>query len=398
MISLRRFLAALLLPLVLAVWSTEVRAHSINNLTVTADATADGKSLALEVSAEAKKVLEISEALSLFPALLRGGADGEEAKKETFGRAGDFFLGEVELRLDTTVLKPAWQWSTLDVEEKDAAGPGAGAATPGKKHLFVVGRAKVPVAEDVKAFTIRACGQTACVLTTLIAGQPTDKRGGTRPYFIGETSKEFLLPKASTAGAATTPEPEADGFGMVFVRYLHQGFIHIVPEGLDHILFVLGLFFLARRFKPLLWQVTTFTVAHSITLALAMLDIVRLPSQPVEVAIALSIAFVAIENLCRSDLSVWRPAVVFIFGLIHGLGFAGAFKEVGVPKDQFVAALVSFNIGVEGGQLVVIATAFLLVGWFWKKDWYRAWISIPASVVIAGFGVFWAWQRMFGEG
>jgi hypothetical protein len=106
-------------------------------------------------------------------------------------------------------------------------------------------------------------------------------------------------------------------------QYLWLGYTHILPKGLDHILFVLGLFLLSARFKPLLMQVTAFTIAHSITLGLSMYGIVSLPSRIVEPLIALSIAYVAIENVLTRELKPWRIALVFMFGLLHGLGFAG---------------------------------------------------------------------------
>ncbi|HJW09726.1 MAG TPA: HupE/UreJ family protein [Holophagaceae bacterium] len=178
--------------------------------------------------------------------------------------------------------------------------------------------------------------------------------------------------------------------------YLRLGFTHIVPEGLDHILFVLGLFLLSLQWRPLLAQTGAFTLAHSITLGLAMLGLVSLPPRVVEPAIALSIAFVAIENLFRPDLSRWRVALVFTFGLVHGLGFAGVLKDLGLPRGQFAPALLAFNLGVELGQLAVIAVAFLVVGsWARRKAWYRERVAIPASCLIAGTGLFWTVQRLF---
>ena len=113
-------------------------------------------------------------------------------------------------------------------------------------------------------------------------------------------------------------------------QYLWLGYTHILPKGLDHILFVLGLFLLSAQLKPLLLQVTSFTIAHSITLGLSMYGIVSLPSRIVEPLIALSIAYVAIENLVTRELKPWRIALVFMFGLLHGLGFAGVLRELGL--------------------------------------------------------------------
>lgn len=182
----------------------------------------------------------------------------------------------------------------------------------------------------------------------------------------------------------------------VFVRYLTLGFEHILPKGLDHILFVLGLFLLSARWKPLLWQVTAFTLAHSVTLALAMSGAVSLPSQPVEVLIALSIAYVAIENLWTSELKPWRPFVVFAFGLLHGLGFAGVLEELGVPSGRLFESVLAFNLGVEAGQLAVIALAFAAVGWYRGSAKYRARVVVPGSLAIAAMGLYWAIERSLG--
>jgi len=146
-----------------------------------------------------------------------------------------------------------------------------------------------------------------------------------------------------------------------FVDYIPVGFDHIVPKGLDHILFVLGLFFLAAQFKPLLLQISLFTLAHTITLALAALGYVNLPGSIVEPLIAASIVFIAVENVWARGISRWRPFVIFGFGLLHGLGFASVLGEFGLPEDTFVAALIGFNVGVEVGQLAVIAVMFLCV-------------------------------------
>lgn len=146
-----------------------------------------------------------------------------------------------------------------------------------------------------------------------------------------------------------------------FVDYIPVGFDHIVPKGLDHILFVLGLFFLSAHFRPLLLQVSLFTLAHTITLALAALGYVQLPGSIVEPLIAASIVFIAIENVWARGISKWRPFVIFGFGLLHGLGFASVLGEFGLPEGTFVAALIGFNVGVEVGQLFVIAVMFLCI-------------------------------------
>lgn len=175
--------------------------------------------------------------------------------------------------------------------------------------------------------------------------------------------------------------------------YLGLGFTHIVPKGLDHILFVAGIFLLGTRLTPMLAQVTTFTVAHTITLGLSMVGVLSLPARVVEPLIALSIAYVAIENLVTSELKPWRLALVFGFGLLHGLGFAGVLAELGLPRGEFAAALMSFNLGVEGGQLAVIAGLFAVLGWARRAPWYRRAAVVPLSLAIAAVGVYWTVTR-----
>jgi hypothetical protein len=179
------------------------------------------------------------------------------------------------------------------------------------------------------------------------------------------------------------------------LRYLSLGFTHIVPHGFDHVLFVLGIFLLSRRMKQVMLQVSAFTIAHSITLALTIYGVVSVSPAVVEPLIAVSIAYVAIENILMSELKPWRVALVFAFGLLHGMGFAGALKELGLPRSEFITALVTFNVGVEAGQLAVIAGAFLLVGWYCSsREWYRRRIVLPASALIACTAVYWTIERL----
>lgn len=198
-----------------------------------------------------------------------------------------------------------------------------------------------------------------------------------------------------SAPAAANPADGADAEESVVARFLKLGFTHILPEGLDHILFVLGLFFFSTFFRPLLLQVTAFTIAHSITLGLSLLGIFSLPSRLVEPLIALSIAVVALENIFFRKMRPSRFLIVFGFGLVHGLGFAGVLKGLGLPENQFLKVLVSFNLGVEGGQLAVIGMAALLTGWMWKKPWYHRRVVVPVSALIAAVGLFWFVQRIF---
>ncbi len=182
----------------------------------------------------------------------------------------------------------------------------------------------------------------------------------------------------------------------VTMMYLELGFKHIIPLGLDHILFVLSIFFLNPNLKSILWQTTTFTIAHSITLALAMYGYITPPTYIIEPIIALSILFIAVENIITHELKPSRIAIVFAFGLIHGMGFASALGELGLPPQQFMSALITFNVGVELGQISVILLAWLLLGkWFANKPYYHQWIVTPISVIIALIAFYWTIERTF---
>jgi hydrogenase/urease accessory protein HupE len=201
----------------------------------------------------------------------------------------------------------------------------------------------------------------------------------------GQTSAPFAL---------TSPAPPVDRLGAAR-RYLALGFTHIVPLGLDHMLFVLGIYLLSSCARSVLWQVSAFTVAHSITLGLSIYGVVAVSPRIVEPLIALSIAYVAIENIFLAELKSWRVVLVFAFGLLHGMGFAGALKELGLPRSEFITALLAFNVGVEAGQLAVIGAAFLLVGWHCaNRAWYRSRIVVPMSMLIACTAVYWTIQRL----
>ncbi|MBI2296011.1 MAG: HupE/UreJ family protein [Betaproteobacteria bacterium] len=258
---------------------------------------------------------------------------------------------------------------------------------------------EVPEVGDVKLSrqtTVRLDGEVPPRTSELTFSY--DKRFGAVVLRVREGERiEAIWLKAGEASAPYVPGKGMDKRGTLEVAldYTALGFTHILPKGLDHILFVLGLFLLSTRWKPLLIQVTSFTVAHSITLALAVYGVVSLSPRIVEPLIAASIAYVAIENIVTPQLQPWRPLVVFGFGLLHGLGFAGVLREIGLPRSQFVNALVSFNVGVELGQLAVITLAFLAVGvWGYNRAWYRPRVVIPASAVVAVVGLIWTVERV----
>ena len=216
-------------------------------------------------------------------------------------------------------------------------------------------------------------------------------------------------------GQATDPISLAEitppGWFDVLAEFIGNGYQHVLglgamgsvnlfgleiplPDGIDHMLFMVGLFLLTTRFAPLLWQITAFTLAHTVTLVLAVLGLVNISPAIIDPLIAALIVYVAIENLVTSSLNPGRLLVVFLFGLLHGLGFAGALGAFGLPESQLVPSLLGFNVGVELGQLTVLAICFLLVGiWFGGKSWYRNSVVIPGSSIVALIGAYWFVER-----
>lgn len=220
----------------------------------------------------------------------------------------------------------------------------------------------------------------------------------------GQTSESIHFntksPNTSKSASQSTSQNSKKQGGWVlqwktFKNYVQVGFVHIVPKGIDHILFVVGLFLLSASFRPLLIQITSFTLAHSVTLALGIYGIVNISSSIIEPLIAASIIYIAIENIYSNQLSRWRPIIIFMFGLLHGLGFASVLTEIGLSSNYYATGLIAFNVGVELGQLSIIAACFLFVGlWFRNKPWYRNYITIPASVLIGLIACYWLIERL----
>lgn len=218
----------------------------------------------------------------------------------------------------------------------------------------------------------------------------------------GGGSDRSVTPTTGPGGAPPVEPgpPRPDAAWRTFLAFAHSGFLHIVPHGLDHVLFVLGLFLGARTWRALLLNVTAFTLAHSVTLGLAAAGLVRAPGSIVEPLIALSIAAVAVENVVlKRDTrraAVFRTSVVFVFGLVHGMGFAAVLGDTAIPRREFLPALVAFNIGVELGQLAVVSGAGVVLWWWRERQWYRPAVVVPLSVAIGGVGLWWAVERLAG--
>lgn len=204
----------------------------------------------------------------------------------------------------------------------------------------------------------------------------------------------FIFPELLSAHTVNYDVQSLSSAG-VAGYYTRLGFTHILPLGFDHILFILGIFFLNPNLRSMLWQATAFTVAHSITLGLAASGVIHPLPSVIEPVIALSIAFIAIENILITSLKWWRIMIVFAFGLVHGMGFAGALAEIGLPEKNFLSSIIGFNVGVELGQITVILLAnYIVVNWIREKQWYRTRFLIPASAGIAVFALWLTYERL----
>lgn len=261
------------------------------------------------------------------------------------------------------------------------------------------GRWKTKIPAGVTGWKVRSLPghKVATVFTNSVDGKEHPRF---MVMFPGETSFTFDLtgltaqpPTGPTPGSVGTRSTDS-GAWSTFLSYVKQGFLHILPEGLDHILFVLGLFLLCRAWRPILLQVTTFTVAHTITLALAALGYVSVNPSIVEPIIAASIVVVALENIFRPTYGKFRLLTVFVFGLIHGLGFAQRLIDNQIPAGSVASSLLGFNLGVEFGQLAVIGLAVAATFWIKDEVKYRFFVVFPASALIALAGLFWAYQRL----
>jgi len=343
-----------------------VRAHEIGTTRVSV-LFQDGRTYDVEIVTDAAALVEKLEASAgrssptdISPARLQSLLTGFD---ETFRQ-------RVKLAFDASTVRPAIAYSVS---------PGADAASAAVVTIRLTGQ----IPSDACHFTWTYAWTFASYAMTVRSD--ASENPATEWLEGGQSSAPFAL---------TAPAPPVDRLGTAW-RYLTLGFTHIVPKGLDHMLFVLGIYLLSGRARSVLWQVSAFTVAHSITLGLSMYGIVAVSPRIVEPLIAVSIAYVAIENIFRSELKSWRVALVFAFGLLHGMGFAGALKELGLPRSEFVTALLTFNLGVEAGQLAVIGVAFMLVGWHCaNRVWYRSRIVVPVSTLIACTAVYWTIARL----
>jgi hydrogenase/urease accessory protein HupE len=209
----------------------------------------------------------------------------------------------------------------------------------------------------------------------------------------GTTQTQILKPNAPALVVQGSP-----GSWRVIADYFVLGVEHILG-GIDHLLFVLCLLLIVKGNWLLVKTITAFTIAHSITLAMATLGFVNVPQAPVEAMIALSILFLAVELVKqqegRSDIAIRAPWIVaFIFGLLHGFGFAGALAEVGLPQADIPLALLMFNVGVEAGQLLFIAGVIITIhAWKYMTRLELTWLPKATVYAIGSTASFWVIER-----
>jgi hydrogenase/urease accessory protein HupE len=294
---------------------------------------------------------------------------GRDERDREISRLAHTLAGAVSLRFDGRAVQPRFEYRPVSAFSDLAQTPS-------------VVRLSGAVPASAKSFTFSyglAAGTFALVV------------------HVGESAAQtFWLEGGRESGPVSlVAPPPPPTLTDVATRYFTLGFTHILPKGLDHILFVVGLFLLSTKWRSVFLQVSTFTIAHSITLGLTIYGVVSLPAKVVEPMIALSIAYVAIENVVTTELKSWRVALVFSFGLLHGMGFAGVLRDLGLPRSDFLTALLTFNLGVEAGQLTVVALAFALVA-YWRGNTvpYRRFVVQPASFAIALTGLYWTVQRL----
>ena len=304
--------------------------------------------------------------------------------------AGDYVRRTVEISFEPgAAAQPDWTFEFTTFQSRPLTGADDPVMLTGSWRLDLAGRTGYQVRAlpdgDLSVLVLNFHrGEVLRGIQVLFPGEssrPLDLRALANAE-IGDPARE-LIEGVHTSGNWTT-----------FLSFIRAGFVHVVPLGADHILFVLGLFLLSRKWRPLLWQVSTFTVAHTITLGLATTGLVQVPGSVVEPVIAGSIVVIALENVFYPKYSPWRLLVVFVFGLVHGLGFAGALRNLELPATSLLTSLLGFNVGVEAGQLTVIALAFLATVWLRDGNRYRKFVILPGSILIALMGAYWMIQRI----
>jgi hydrogenase/urease accessory protein HupE len=324
----------------------------------------------IEVVTDATALLEKLEASADRPTRASDAADGGLAERlSALSSFDDIFRRRVSVRFDDREVRPRIEYSVV---------PPGDELSPAVATIRLSGEMPPGARAFAWNYSWTFASYALLIESEAIAAPTTIWLEG------GQTSAPFVW----------SDQPRRSSPTDVAWRHFVLGFTHIVPKGLDHVLFVLGIVLLNRRASSLVAQISAFTAAHSVTLGLATFDVLTVSPSVVEPMIAVSIAYVAIENIFVSEVRPWRIALVFGFGLLHGMGFAEVLREVGLRGTDLVTALVTFNVGVEAGQLAVVGIALALVGWTIQPASYRRLVVVPTSVSIAATAVYWTFERL----
>ena len=298
--------------------------------------------------------------------------------------AHEMSMAEMELR-ETSKGEFLWQWSATSDKQRAVTldltpqWPDTCSANSNTLHCGSDGL--------TGAFTVLGVGKTySAVIVKII--------------WLGDQQRVYTLTGSQPSVRLYGSADDHRGRSEIAYAYIKLGIEHIL-SGVDHLLFVCGLLFLVGFQRKLVWTITAFTLAHSVTLASAALGLLTLRSPPVEASIALSIVLVAGEALHSNQIKNgreslarrWPVLLAFLFGLVHGLGFAGALKEIGLPQNYLPTALLCFNVGVEIGQLMTVATVWL----FWRV--LARWpivqrLRTPLLYSIGSIAAYWSWLRI----
>jgi hydrogenase/urease accessory protein HupE len=290
--------------------------------------------------------------------------------------AHELSMAEMDLR-ETSRGDFVWQWI-------------ASGSKPAGDELQVVWPAQC----RAEANTLR-CGEKGLTGTLAVDGVGKAYSAAlVKVYWADGQKRVYTLTSAQPSVQLWGSADDRRGMGEIAAAYGVLGVEHIL-SGFDHLLFVIALLFLVGFGRRLLWTITAFTGAHSLTLGLSALGWITLRRPPVEAAIALSIVLVAMEALhSRETLSRrWPALVAFLFGLVHGLGFAGALEEIGLPQQHLFVALLTFNLGVEAGQLLVVALAWGIYR-FAKDRPQWAPMRVAALYAIGSVAAYWSIDRV----
>lgn len=395
-----RFLAAILaVSFTAAAWS-----HPVPDLPVRSHFASDG-SAEIRIEVDPRGFSDNPEAINYFQKTAIESLPAEKVRemKDT----ADVFVGQ-RLRFffdPIGEVKPKLTWEFRKLGDGGIPFETDDATLLKGDETVLVGSWKTKVIAGMTGFRIEALALTpgkmgsplSVMFVNFIGGKQVERYGVLYP---GETSFTLDLteqgilskPGVRTEGSVGVKATSGDWLSLFFSE-IKRGFAHVIPHGLDHILFVLGVFLMTRKWKPLVLQVSTFTLAHTLTLWLASAGYVKLAPSIVEPVIAASIVVVALENVVHKNYTHWRLLIVFAFGLIHGLGFAAAMAPRLDSKSSLVVGLLGINLGVEFGQLAVISLALIATGWISDSKKYRRLVVIPGSLVIAAMGIWWVIQR-----